>query len=96
MSEAELIELLADKEHASWARWMAYLFSKCEAHSDGSLTIPGGYVANLLRQTVLPYEQLTEHEKQGDRDEVAHILPIVQRYAGWVADAAVKYEAAQQ
>src|SRR5690349_13503273 len=29
MSREELIERLADKEHASWARWMGYLFSKC-------------------------------------------------------------------
>jgi hypothetical protein len=77
MTQENLIELLADKEHDSWSRWMQYLFSKCEVNPDGSLTIPSGYVAALQKQIDTPYSQLSEREKQYDRDEVALILPIM-------------------
>ena len=81
MTEEELIEALADKEHASWARWMDYLFSKCKRERDGSMTIPADYVRHWEREVSTPYAALSEAAKQSDRNEVAHILPIVRRYA---------------
>jgi hypothetical protein len=80
MTQEELIEKLADKEHASWARWMAYLFTKCEDNPDGSLTIPSAYVTSLQSQVDTSYADLYEREKQYDRDEVAHILPIINEH----------------
>ena len=80
MSEEELIEQLADREHASWAHWMHYLFSMCIHHPDGRLTIPGHLVVQWERQANTPYERLSEQEKQSDRDEVAHIMPIIGEY----------------
>jgi hypothetical protein len=84
MSEQDLIEALAAEAHASWARWMAYLFSKCEQGTIGNpdeLVIPAEYVKALQRQIDLPYSALTAQEQQHDRDEVAHILPSIQAYA---------------
>ena len=81
MNKESLIEQLADKEHYSWSRWMRYLFTKCEKTSDGSLTIPGHLVAHWLRQAGTPYAELSEKEKQSDRNEVAHILPLIEEYA---------------
>ncbi len=81
MNGQELIEQLADKEHASWARWMRYLFSKCEFLPDGRVAIPPGLMGRWTRQATTPYAQLSEQEKQSDRDEVAHILPIISTYA---------------
>jgi hypothetical protein len=87
MTEQELIEALADKEHASWARWMAYLFANCLDVGDydvagyQSYVIPRELVARWKRQIVTPYTDLSEREKQSDRDEVAHILPIVEEYS---------------
>ena len=78
--EQVLIEQLADKEHASWAHWMQYLFSTCIHHPDGSLTIPGHLVVRWERQANTNYAELSEREKQSDRDEVAHILPIIKEY----------------
>lgn len=80
MDRQRLIEQLAEKEHASWARWMHYLFSKCESLPDGSVVIPSELVTRWKRQTYTPYEKLSEREKQSDRDEVAHILPIIEAY----------------
>src|SRR5258708_1069324 len=39
--------------------------------------IPGEYVRHWQQQVLVPYELLSEKEKQSDRDEVAHILPII-------------------
>jgi hypothetical protein len=89
MNEQELIEQLADKEHASWARWMKYLFDVCEAYSivdpDGfdrykGVLIPPELVERWQLQIDTPYADLSEKEKQSDRDEVAHILPIIDKY----------------
>lgn len=80
MTKEELIEQLADKEHASWGRWMEYLFATCENHNDGSVTIPTDIVLRWSRQAKTPYADLSEREKQSDRDEVAHILPIIEDF----------------
>ena len=80
MTEQELIEQLADKEHASWARWMQYLFSKCIRQYDGSFVIRRELAERWQRQVEMPYAELTEQEKQSDRDEVAHILPIIDEH----------------
>jgi len=81
MKKRELIEQLADKEHASWSHWMAYLFSICQKESDGSVIIPANLVERWQRQATTPYVQLTEREKQSDRNQVAQILPIIDAYA---------------
>jgi hypothetical protein len=102
MKEQELIEQLADKEHASWARWQQYFHSKClgltsfYVHGDdrekaqaitnllskfeGAIIIVPELVEGLQRQIDTPYAELSEAEKQGDRDEVAHILPIINKH----------------
>jgi hypothetical protein len=90
MNKEELIERLADKEHASWARWMQYLFSRGPTNPDGSVTIPSAFVARWQQQIDTPYAELSEQEKQSDRDEVAHILPFIEEYGGTMADHAVK------
>jgi hypothetical protein len=80
MSETELIEKLAAEAHASWSRYVAYLLGNLEVLSDGALYINAAYVAALRRQIALPYADLSAAEQQADRDEVAHILPIIREY----------------
>lgn len=86
MTLDELIEQLADKEHASWSRWMTYLFSRCESLPDGRLALPYDLARHWQRQVDTPYADLSEREKQSDRVEVAHILPIIRRYATHTED----------
>jgi hypothetical protein len=81
MTKQELIEQLADKEHASWAHWMEYLFTKCDETYEGHYVIPVEFVDRWRKQVNTPYAELSEQEKQSDRDEVAHILPIIEEYA---------------
>jgi hypothetical protein len=80
VNKTELIEQLASKEHASWSHWMKYLFSVCESQPDGSVTIPAHLVERWQKQLATPYEQLTEKEKQSDRNRVTYILPIIEVY----------------
>jgi hypothetical protein len=85
MTEEELIEQLASCEHESWSRWMSYLIGeKCETveGTDGHshLCIPNEPLGQWERQIQTPYAELTEREKQSDRDEVSHILPIINEY----------------
>ena len=80
MNEQELIEQLAEKEHASWARWMHHLYTKCYETYDGCYVIPVELVDRWRKQINTPYAELSEQEKQSDRDEVAHIMPIIGEY----------------
>ncbi|SRR5579885_2818950 len=73
----ELIEALAEKEHASWSRWMAYLFSKCDRLPDGGYVIDISLANHWIRQARTPYAELTEKEKESDRKEVYEILPLI-------------------
>jgi hypothetical protein len=81
MTETELVEALASEAHAGWARYMQYFLGNLEALSDGALYINAAYVAALRRQIALPYAELSAAEQQADRDEVAHLLPIIREYA---------------
>lgn len=78
----DLLEALAGAEHASWARWMEYLFSVSERTEDGAYRIPLRSVRHWERQIRTPYRDLTEKEKESDRDEVRRILPIIVRLVG--------------
>ncbi len=80
MDKQELIEQLAEKEHASWSHWMTYLFAQSTANPDGSATIPEDLVERWQRQAQTNYSDLTEREKQSDRNRVEKILPIIEEY----------------
>ena len=79
MTESELIEHLSAVEHESWSRWMEYLFSRCPMTEKGDAIIPRELVSRWKKQMDTPYALLSEQEKQSDRDEVAHILPIIRK-----------------
>jgi hypothetical protein len=73
----ELLEHLAAIEHNRWADWQRHLHERCTRNSDGTLTIPAGLAARWDRQIATPYADLSEPEKQLDRDQVARYWPII-------------------
>lgn len=79
MNLEDHIEALAELEHDRWAHWQAYLQSQCFANVEGTLTIPADLVARWNRQIVTPYDDLSEKEKESDREQVRRWLPFVQR-----------------
>ena len=78
MSE-NIAEKIADKTHEIWCNWMKHLFSKCEMNEDGTATIPKHFVDRWIYQTNTKYEDLSEDDKQKDRD-------VFQEYYGDLVD----------
>lgn len=72
-----LLETLASLEHERWAHWQRYVHEQCTPGDDGSLTIPAHLVARWSQQIATPYEDLSEPEKNSDRDQVRRYLPVV-------------------
>ena len=75
----ELLETLSSIEHERWSHWQRYVHSKCIAGPDGSLVIPANLVKRWERLIATPYSDLTEAEKESDREQVRKYLPIIER-----------------
>lgn len=81
-SDDGLVELLSSYAHEAWSEWMLYLFSKCGAVNDlttpgkpvQDVTIPKDLVARWWRQVNTHYSDLTETEKQSDREQARKII----------------------
>lgn len=74
---SNLVEALAEIEHQRWAHWQKYLHSRCEQQSDGSMLIPAELVKKWEVQISTPYRELSEQEKQSDREQVHKYLPVI-------------------
>ena len=77
--QPELIEKLAAAEHERWAHWQRYLHQQCIPGPDGSLTIPADLVHKWAAQIDTPYAELTEAEKDSDREQVGRYLPLIEQ-----------------
>jgi len=79
----EIIEKLADIEHQRWADWQKYMMLSCFKErglrdKNMVLEIPKSQWDNWHRQIMTPYKDLTEKEKDSDREQVDRYLPIIQ------------------
>ena len=74
----ELIEQLAAIEHERWSSWQRWMHDQCVRDDDGSLTIPAGLVSRWERQIDTPYADLTEREKESDREQVRRYWPLIE------------------
>ena len=75
--DKELREKLADVQHAIWSHWMDYLFNQCQEYPDGSMMIPAEKALHWQRQLNTPYAELTEREKDSDRDQADKVLEVL-------------------
>lgn len=73
----DLVEQLACIEHERWAHWQQYVHDKSEKLPDGSLRIPADLVQRWDRQIKTPYDQLSEDEKESDREQVRRYLHLI-------------------
>ena len=81
-SEAEavletLVEDLAAIEHERWAHWQRYMHDKGNRRPDGSLVLPADLVRRWETQIVTGYADLSESEKNSDREQVRRYLPLI-------------------
>ena len=74
------VEELAEYAHTAWAGWMQYMFEKCIANEDATLTIPAWAVERWSRQAHTSYNELPEEEKESDRTEALKMLEIVENF----------------
>ena len=78
--EDMMVETLADLEHDRWSHWQEHLHSLCEKNPDGSLTIPAKKVERWERQINTKYKDLSEKEKDSDRDEARKTVEAIKKY----------------
>ena len=74
-------EALASISHEIWAHWMAYLFNLCDEEVDTSrlgYVIKWEHAKHWLRQIQTDYVDLTEAEKDSDREQADKILKVIQ------------------
>ena len=86
--DEELRERLAAVSHEIWAHWMNYLFDQCrvEINLYGSpiTVIPDDMCIRWRRQIDSTYHELTESEKDSDREQADKIIAAL-RKAGYEA-----------
>lgn len=74
---SKVFEQLASIEHRRWSHWQHYMHEQCTKRDDGSLVIPPHLVEQWQKQIATPYEQLSEAEKESDRQQVQMYLPTI-------------------
>ena len=74
---SDTLEFHAERQHQIWAHWMEYQFGICQEQPDGSLIIPAEKVAHWNRQLATPYDELSETERESDRQVVREYLSEV-------------------
>jgi hypothetical protein len=74
---AELFEKLADIEHQRWADWQKYCHSKGVITPTGDLLIGKEFVERWERQIATPYSELSEKEKESDREQVMRYWHLI-------------------
>jgi hypothetical protein len=73
-----MLESLSKYSHDSWSGWMKYLFEKSVLNSDGTVTIPKWAVDRWKRQFDTEYIDLSEEEKESDREQARKIIRIIE------------------
>lgn len=74
-----IIDALAAIEHERWSHWQQYLHNCGVKQSDGSLLLPAELVARWEEQISTSFDQLSEDEKNSDREQVHRYLPVIRR-----------------
>jgi hypothetical protein len=77
LESERLMETVAALEHERWSHWQRYMHSTCRPSDDGSPTVPAELVSNWSQQISSPYAELSEDEKENDREQVRHYLPAI-------------------
>ena len=72
-----LVEQLAAIEHARWSHWQRHMHGTATKQLNGSMVIPAELVVRWEKQMLTDYTDLSDGEKQSDRDQVERYLPLI-------------------
>lgn len=72
-----LLESLAAIEHERWSHWQRYMHSKGVRQPDGSMLLSAELTDHWERQMETPYVELSDKEKESDREQVRKYLPLI-------------------
>lgn len=72
-----ILEDLASTEHDRWTHWQRYMHDKGSRLPDGSLMLPASLVERWEKQISTDYRELSDAEKESDREQVRRYLPLV-------------------
>lgn len=76
----EIVEQLADIEHQRWADWQKYVHSKLETSENKNyLRLENTWIERWEKQISTPYNELTEKEKESDREQVRRYWHIIEQ-----------------
>ena len=75
----DLLEHLAAIEHDRWSKWQKYVHNKGVRQPDGSIVIPAEFVERWDRQIATSYENLSEIEKESDREQVHDYIHVIKK-----------------
>jgi len=75
---SELFEKLAAIEHERWADWQKYMHAQCVGHDAESVLLPRISYDHWERQIATAYDDLSEAEKESDRDQVRRYWPMIE------------------
>ena len=79
----EIVEILAEKEHDRWAHWQKYMhervYDSSQSINPHLKVIPTEDFDRWERQIKTPYSELSEKEKESDRNQVRKYLPIIEQ-----------------
>lgn len=75
---SDLREQIADVQHDIWSHWMRWMFTTGTFNADGTWTMPAAKAERWQRQMETPYVNLTEGEKDSDREQADKVLGISQ------------------
>ena len=91
-NKEELLELIADFMHHQWSRWMKYVYNHAVTVDESSETLAWtsetgkiGYIFNTnlynrwLRQMNTPYAELSEKEKDSDREWARKLIILLDK-----------------
>ncbi len=67
-TEEDVTEDAAKMAHDIWSGWMQYMFTVTESDGMGGELIPSQLVKRWMRQMITPYSDLSEEEKESDRN----------------------------
>ena len=73
LTRQEWLEAIADVQHEIWSHWMRYLFSTTTDMGHDGLAISPSNVMRWAHQMNTPYSELSEKEKDSDRDQAKKV-----------------------